>query len=314
MTGELAGSASANVGDPCVQTQSISFTFIWSGKVKTLRGHELGILRTNCCVKCFQVGNETIQLFDHSNGVTNELNSTSDSNNPSVTSAVGLIERIWEATWALRIISVVLFLDLASGLRSGHNLLEWSATSEPLWQSLGFLAVALAIFGLFAAILIPTLTNVLRQLLELLASILPKWLSPSDEARYRRPSGCVWPSVLHEQALREGSDFMLARYYDHVLQNKQILRSMEQIGDLTFGTVLLAVLDGLSPKIGWATTSLIHLGMEWMGVWGAFIAVLLFFGALTIVRQAWFLECDKVWVYFPPLADKLDAAERLHPY
>lgn len=55
---------------------------------------------------------------------------------------LSLMEKAWDAQWVMRFVCIVLFIDGALVLKGGSGLLQWSTSTDKLWQDLGFLVVA----------------------------------------------------------------------------------------------------------------------------------------------------------------------------
>lgn len=74
------------------------------------------------------------------------------------------LDRAWSANWALRLVCVVLFLDMAMMLRTDRGLWQWSPGDMTLLSDVGWMAFVIVIFSLAVAIVIPAVLIVFRQI------------------------------------------------------------------------------------------------------------------------------------------------------
>lgn len=234
----------------------------------------------------------------------------SEGGKPGLGDGFGLIDKAWEWNWPLRVASIVMFLDLALILRGGHGLLAWSKADDGLLQNMGFLAVAVAVFGLLAAILVPLAATVSEQILSaMLGGVLADSRAKNGQ-RYERPRGCVLAPRLHELALRENSEFLLKLFEEHERKVTVGHKLRAQLGNLVFGVLCLAMLDLAIPLIGSTDTSLMTAAMHGLGSAGQGLAAMGALGCVVMLKYAWFPDMNLDWVYYPPLADEIDAKEQ----
>ncbi|MBL5862106.1 hypothetical protein JBO49_15930 [Serratia fonticola] len=230
-----------------------------------------------------------------------------DTSQPGLTSGFGIIEKIWEWSWALRFSSIVLFVDIALILRSGEGMLNWStAGHEKLLGNLGLLAASVAVFGLFVAILLPVLELLVQSICHFFSGLVP---SSFNERDYQRPIGCVLAHKVRERALRDKDDFMMSEYRRHKAKKDSDQAFRNQVGRLTFGALLLAVIDIMLPVVGHAETSLISSAIQYTGDYGLMIAGLVVLGGIALLNAVWFKSPQLDWMYYPPLADEETAKE-----
>lgn len=230
-----------------------------------------------------------------------------DASKPGLTSGFGIIEKIWEWSWALRFSSIVLFVDIALILRSGEGILNWStAGHEKLLSNLGLLAASVAVFGLFVAILLPVLEIFVQSIFRLSRKLVP---SSSDERDYQRPRDCVLAFKVRERALRDKDEFMMIEYRRHIVKKDSDQAFRNQVGRLTFGALFLAVIDIMLPVFGYAETSLISSAIQYTGDYGLMIAALVVLGGIGLLNSVWFKFPQLDWMNYPPLADEETAKE-----
>jgi hypothetical protein len=222
---------------------------------------------------------------------------------------LSLIEKSWEWNWVLRVTTVVLFLDIALIVKSGHGLLAWDKASELLVRNLGFLAATGVAFGMLVALVLPLSSMVLREFLGLGIWKVLWWFRRRDD-RYRSPRGCVLSGALREKALREHSDFLLRLYERHRSDEQMYEQARQTQADLLFGFLCLVSFDTWLALSGRASTSLAFSMVEACGENGAGLAILLGAAIVCILIQLWFPERDLGWIYYPPLADEIEAERR----
>lgn len=230
-----------------------------------------------------------------------------DASKPGLTSGFGIIEKIWEWSWALRFSSIVLFVDIALILRSGEGMLNWStAGHEKLLGNLGLLAASVAVFGLFVAILLPVLEIFIQSICSFFSGLVPSSLNERD---YQRPHDCVLAHKVRDRALRDKDDFMMSEYRRHKAKKDSDQAFRNQVGRLTFGALLLAVIDIMLPVVGHTETSLISSAIQYTGDYGLMIAGLVVLGGIALLNAVWFKSPQLDWMYYPPLADEETAKE-----
>lgn len=142
---------------------------------------------------------------------------TSQSSGETKVAPLGIsaLEKAWDFHWAMRFVSVVLFLDIALLIRTRTPLVEWTTSSDALLADLGFLAVTAASFALVVSFVLPLLTEIVRGIGTRLRMAFPKLLGDAYTPP-SRGSGYVWANDLLDLALKENSDFLLSWYQRHV--------------------------------------------------------------------------------------------------
>ncbi|MFG0410036.1 hypothetical protein [Pseudomonas sp. FYR_11] len=229
-------------------------------------------------------------------------NTTPSSNGSSTAPAISLswLERAWEVQWALRLACGVLFLDLAQLLWTGQGLMAWSKHSDGLLQDLAFLAVTLAGFALVMSLVLPMLGAIVRWIGWEVITLLPSVQFSAEEHR-GRPLGYVAERDLLELALRENNSFLLDWYHRHVTRRQEQDAFMQTLGDLVFGCLVLAMLDGALPLIGTGDDSLIASAMAALQDHVAPVVLAVLAGGLLLLKRVWFPSYTTHWIYYPPL-------------
>ena len=225
---------------------------------------------------------------------------------------LGLLDRAWTSQWALRLVCLVLFLDMALMLRVGRGLWQWSAGDRALLSDVGWLALVVVAFSLTVAIVIPVVLILLRQL----GTPIVYWLSSltfaigATERPYQRSLGYVPTRALRDLALCEKDAFLIRLYEEHVQAREAERASREQAGELTAAAILTVLLDCLiaQPTGG---TGLIGATYGALGNWAHFVTVAVLLCAGLIMKWAWFTHTEPDCIYYPPLDRVLRDKERL---
>ncbi|QNH19714.1 hypothetical protein HEP73_00612 [Xanthomonas sp. GW] len=209
-------------------------------------------------------------------------------------SHLSLMDKAWDSQWVMRFSCIVLFVDAALVLKGGKGLLQWSATTEKLWQDVGFLIVAAAAFGLLASFVLPTLAYFVRWLVLL----FPGVASFDDSGRL---PGCVSAGDFRDYALKRESEFLL-RMYDEAWREWLRHRSeRDEMGNLVFVTVVMAIADGMLALLYLDGRSLVHDALVQLGDGAWLLVPLLLTGAFLLLSKTWFAADRPVVIYYPPL-------------
>lgn len=213
---------------------------------------------------------------------------------------ISALEKAWDFHWAMRFVTVVLFLDIAMLLRTGTPLVKWTTSSDALLGDLGFLAVTAASFALVVSFVLPLLAECVRWVGTGLQLACPKLFG----ATYRSSSqgvGYVRASELLDLALKEQSDFLMSWFQQHVQMREQHRLMMNKVAHLVFGCLVLSLLDWAVPYFGLGSTSLIYSAMEVLGDTGLLLASLVVVAGGVMLVSAWFAVESSLYIYYPPL-------------
>lgn len=228
----------------------------------------------------------------------------------AVEKGLGALERAWDAHWALRLICLVLFLDMAMMLRAGRGLWQWSAGDKALLSDVGWVAVLVVAFSFAVAIVIPVVLIVLRQISVIVLSWLPGFLTASAEPAYQRPLGYAPARDFRNLALREKDNFLFRMYEAHE-QKKQAERlARERAGELTAAALLAALADWLLVQWISGSVGLIGAIVEALAGWAPIVTAVTLLCAGFILKWAWFSDTPPDVIYYPPLDQELRDKER----
>lgn len=223
-----------------------------------------------------------------------------------------LLDRAWNANWALRLVCVVLFLDTAMMLRTDRGLWQWSPGDIALLSDVGWVALVIVIFSLAVALVIPAVLIPLRQI----GVQLVYWfssLAPAErfgQSRYQRPLGYVPVHALRDLALREKDEFLYRLYEEHVQSQDAANAFRRQVGELTAAAMLMSLLDWIVSLQVPARVGLIPAIYSAVGEWAPFIVAVVVFCAAAILKWAWFAPWEPELIYYPPLDRVLRDKER----
>lgn len=226
----------------------------------------------------------------------------------SLGSSLNLIEKSWEWSWVMRVTTVVLFLDVALIVKGGHGLLAWDKASELLVQNIGFLTATGVAFGMLVALVLP-LSSMLREFLNVGIWNVLRWFR-NGEDRHREPRGSVLSGTLHDRALRDHSDFLMKLYEKHRNNEQAREQARETQANLLFSFLCLIYIDVWMALSGRASTSLAYFVVDACGENAAPLAMLFGMGAICLLIQMWFPERGLGWIYYPPLAEEIEAKRR----
>ncbi|WP_308694556.1 hypothetical protein [Xanthomonas albilineans] len=224
-------------------------------------------------------------------------------------SHLSLMDKAWEGQRVMRFVCIVLFVDAALVLKGGSGLLQWSTSTDKLWQDLGFLVVAAATFGLLVSFVLPALGHLVRWIGYHIRCIAYRILEFDSRDDFDGAYGLVSAHVFHDYALEKGSEFLLRMYDDAWRRWLRRRREREQVGNLIFATAFLAVADGVLAFVYPDGRSLVHDALAPLGDKGLALGSLLLVAAGFMLSETWGAPDPPIRVYYPPLYLKL-AEER----
>ncbi|AVS92458.1 hypothetical protein C8246_12420 [Paracidovorax avenae] len=215
---------------------------------------------------------------------------------------LSLMEKAWDAQWVMRFVCIVLFIDGALVLKGGSGLLQWSTSTDKLWQDLGFLVVAAATFGLLVSFVLPTLGLFLCWIGYHSRRLARRVLGAEDHDDLGGAYGHVDAGRFHLYALEKESDFLLRMYEAARGREAQRRQRLDQIGNVVFATAFLAVADGLLAFMHPGGRSLVHDALAPLGDSGLVLGfVLLVLAGYILSEETWGAPDRPARVYYPPL-------------
>ncbi|HEQ0196597.1 MULTISPECIES: hypothetical protein [Pseudomonas] len=221
---------------------------------------------------------------------------------PSAGSALAIIDKVWEFTWATRIICIGLCFDTTLVCYPGGGLLAW-ATGEPPALTLGWYAAALTIFCILAAYAMPIVLFFWKLLARQIYVRLPR---SGESGRSRRT---VFAYQLRDRALREQNQFLLDLYERHQSARRAQLAEADDLASLLAMMVVFILVNW---GVGWLfakAPTLVYAFAAWAGDPGKLLlAIMLIFFAIQ-ATSIWLTDQPNI-IYYPPLAEELDAQYR----
>ncbi|WP_045761951.1 hypothetical protein [Xanthomonas albilineans] len=224
-------------------------------------------------------------------------------------SHLSLMEKAWEGQMVMRFVCIVLFVDAALVLKGGSGLLQWSTSTDKLWQDLGFLVVAAATFGLLVSFVLPALCHLVRWIGYHIRCIADRIFEFDSRDDFYEAYGFVSAHVFRDYALEKESELLLRMYDDAWLRWLMRRTELDQVGNLIFTTTFLAVADALLAFVHPEGRSLVHDALAPLGDKGVALGSLLLVVAGFILDETWGAPDPPIRVYYPPLYLKL-AEER----
>jgi len=233
------------------------------------------------------------------------------------TSAVGagldILERAWNAQWALRLACVLLFFDMAMLLHVQRGVWQWSEVGPRLLGDIGWLAVVFVAFSVLAAVVVPVFFIIMRHLgafaLYLSARWLPDFLTATQDLK-RDYFKHVRVEVFRDLALEEKDEFLYRLYEDDQRRKREQRQSMERLGDLMAAVLVVGFADWLLGRWTPGGIGLVGVIESALGSWMGLVTAMVVFCVLGILKLAWFPPYGPDLIYYPPLARRLRDKER----
>ncbi|MCW5230968.1 hypothetical protein [Verminephrobacter eiseniae] len=233
------------------------------------------------------------------------------------TSAVGagldILERAWNAQWALRLACVLLFFDMAMLLHVHRGVSQWPEVGPRLLGDIGWLAIVFVAFSVLAAVVAPAVFLVVRHFGALawygLTRLLSGFLPPGQDAR---PDYSTYVSVneFRDLALEEKDEFLYRLYEDDQRRKKEQRQALERLGDLMAAVLVAGFADWLLGSWTLGGIGLVSAMESAFGDWMGRVTAVVLLCVLPILKLAWFPSDERNVIYYPPLARKLRDKER----
>lgn len=223
---------------------------------------------------------------------------------PSFKEIVSILDRAWEAKWALQLVQLLLFLDLAMIFDGQPGMLGWDSATTPVLSNLSFVFVALVAFTVYAAFLTPFLSTIVA----IFAAYIPGVFADTDTYR---ASDHVTLSDYRENAYELNDESMIARYHEREESNRTAENQMRHVGNILFGTLLLIIVNTF-PHFIWidSTNTILQNAIAVAGWQPALvIALVIGLGMCSAMTRAWFYTADR-WILHPKLYRELEAKRR----
>ncbi|RUS67776.1 hypothetical protein CUZ56_00253 [Saezia sanguinis] len=230
---------------------------------------------------------------------------SSQTNISKFTGVFGLIEKLWDITWSLRVFIIVLYVDIVLMLHNRVGLMGWEETKLFFTQNPGYAIAWFSVLGLFVSILIPSIEFVFRRVCEKLF-----WNHIYGFHRGERRSGEALYSDVLEFATRSGDKVLLDSCKDHERNSELLAHKGSQIAWLTVATAILVAADIGIPFINYSDQSILYHFGQMVGWWGGGVVLLFYIGCWYVLCFAWQLMDSNPWILYPPMADEIVAKEK----
>ncbi|MGB3288572.1 MAG: hypothetical protein WBA83_04805 [Burkholderiaceae bacterium] len=233
-------------------------------------------------------------------------------NSPSTTleKGLGVLDRSWDAQWALRLICLVLFLDMAMIMRTERGLWQWLPEDKALLSDVGWIALTIVSFSTIVAIVMPVILTLLQQLVFALWHLVPGFhFLTRSETPYRRSLGNVPIYEFHDLALSERDEFLYQLYKAERQRKEAIRRSRIRDGELTATALLAALADWLIAHQWQGSIGIISGLLPILGDYALLVLTIVLLSGLFMLKWAWFPPYKPDEIYFPPLDRQLREEE-----
>lgn len=227
------------------------------------------------------------------------------SSKPTFKELISVIDRAWEAKWAIQLLQLLLFLDLAMIFVGQPGILGWDSASTPVLGNLSFVFVTIVSFTIYAAFLTPLFSSIAVVVLALIPGVLP-----SRDSAYQ-PPGFVSISAYKTDAYEKDDKEMIARYHEFKERNRADISQQWQTGNILFGTLVLILFNALLGLIMTDTNStILQTAIGKIG-WKItlFIAFVLAIGMFSAITRSWFYSAER-WIEHPKLYQELESKRR----
>jgi hypothetical protein len=222
--------------------------------------------------------------------MSQESNNGAQPNNLLSGIASGVIEKAWDFNWCLKAIYVMLFSDVCLMFMTGDGLYNLSFSTDAIWKNFGKLACVVLAFLMYASLLVPMLTHVVKVIFG----------SDSRASDSQAPIDYVRTSELRRLAVSEQSNFLLSLCD----QNRDAIEDLRvkkyQICSMLLGLLVLIAADYACGALKGAQ-SLISFVDTIFGWWGMGAIVL---AILYALQWALMEGSGRAWVYYPLLYEE----------
>ncbi|MGO3130329.1 MAG: hypothetical protein ACTIJQ_00960 [Alcaligenes sp.] len=242
-------------------------------------------------------------------------NNEPDRTNSSSTTlerGLGVLDRSWDAQWALRLICLVLFLDMAMIVRTNRGLWQWLPEDKALLSDVGWIALTVVSFSTIVAIVMPVILTFLQQLMFALWDLAPRFhlFTSSEPLPYRRNLGDAPTYTFHDLALSERDEFLYRLYTADRQRKETARRSRVRAGELTATAILAALADWLVAQQWPGSIGVINGLWPFLGDYALLVLAVVLLSSLFMLKWAWFPPYKPDEIYFPPLDRQLREEER----
>lgn len=217
--------------------------------------------------------------------------------NPLIGLPGAVFENAWQLRWGLKLLCACLFMDAMTAYGLHQTLRGFSAEMSMVWNNLGAIVEAVALFCLIVSFVVPVTAALTR-----LAGVFLPW-HLLNSPNYDLLHGYVTLSDLRDHCLRTGNEFAWKLFKESESTYAQWEETRNQAGVLVFG---LAALFLANTVVG-SYLNVSTLGVEFTSLTGGIGCSMLVAVVVAILHWAWWETSPIKQVYYPPLADDIKA-------
>lgn len=207
-----------------------------------------------------------------------------------------IIDRVWEITWAGRLLCLVLSLDFALLIYLGGGLIS-IVHADAIPVNFAWVATFIAGYCFVAAFLLPALFHCL---VAVFTSFMTFADQPSDEAR----AGAVL-----KRALRDENAFLMDYYRTERAKYERREANAKSLADMLASLMVIGGINLVWGNGDLTAPSIVSAFLDYTGMWGEItlsIAVLTVTGVVVQTR----LHVRDHYIYHPELAREEEEARR----
>lgn len=207
----------------------------------------------------------------------------------AISQLISILDRAWDTRWAIQLIQLVLFLDLAMLVAGQPGLLGWDSGSTPVLDNLNFVIVTLAAFTVYAAFMTPMLSFLARATLLVIPGIFH--ILPTEN--HEQPYNHVSISEYGKEAFRLNKKDMIIFHQEMLKNERDSMLSQRQAGNVIFGTAIIIGINAFPAKLQIdPPTTLLQTFISFAG-----IDVSLMIGSVLAI--ALWIAITTAWFYHP---------------
>jgi len=237
-----------------------------------------------------------------------------DSNQGATTAVekgLGIIERAWDAQWALRLTCILLFFDIAMLMHFQRGLWQWADIDKSLVNNVGWLAATFVGLSLVVAIVTPVVLTAFKQIFLLVVyHVWDRYFDSSTDQSSSQSSGYVTTHTFYTFALQEKDDFLWRIYQEHKRNNEESQSLRQSVAQLTATALIASLIDWWYGHITPDGHSVIGVLFDFLGSSAVIVTLIVVMCAIAILKWAWAPSYRPSVIYYPPLASRIREKER----
>lgn len=234
-----------------------------------------------------------------------EPTNTRDAGTPPDFALLGLLEKVSQFQWMLKLLSGALFLDCALMIAKRQNLLSYPWEDLSWSASIGPLIVGAVAYSMLIAAVLPVLGYFTAKMVRTAYIYLPV-LHRNNDDEYRRDRHAVRPWELLEHADRLQSDYILSKYAHYSEIVTQAEAEASRLGKESFNALFLLILNcylanAIAQSTIWQLTESVDTDTQAFGLLIA-IGTLASLACISWCR----IFAPSGWITYAPLYDEIE--------